>query len=73
MYYNAEQNASLYVHVNDSVQAIKSKYDDPYIFVGGDFNRKNFRQALLDQPAIKKADIGPTRDQAPLDIIGFKL
>ena len=68
-FYNAEQNRSLFNYVNDVALAIKSKYDDPYIFVGGDFNPRSFRLAMRDLPEIKAADIGATRGSATFDII----
>ena len=72
-YYNAEQNRSLLRYINDAVQALKSKYDDPYIFVGGDFNRRIFRQAVIDHPELKEVDTGSTRGNVTLDIIASNI
>ena len=55
--------------LNDTLSAIKSKYDDPYIFVGGDFNRRSFRAAVTDHPDIVPVPVGATRGTAALDII----
>ena len=72
-FYNAEQNASVLSYVNDAVMAVKSKYDDPYIFVGGDFNKRNFRTAVSDHPDISAAQVGATRGAAALDIIASNI
>ena len=69
-YYNADQNKSLFKYVNDAIQALKNKYDDPYVFVGGDFNRRNFKLATSEHPEIKEINSGATRGSVSLDIIG---
>ena len=69
-YYNAEQNKSLLNYVNDVVLALKAKYDNPYVFVGGDFNKRNFRTAVRDHPEIKAIVTEATRGNAVLDILG---
>ena len=68
-YYNADQNRSLFRYTNDAVLALKSKYEDPYIVFGGDFNRRKFKLAVEDFPQIKEIRTGPTRGNAVLDIL----
>ena len=55
--------------VNDSLLHIKQKYTDPYIILGGDFNKSDLRQALSDHPDIKPVTTGPTRGTSILDIV----
>ena len=55
-FYNADQNRSLLSYVNDALTALKAKYDDPYFIVGGDFNRRSYKDATKDHPDIKPAD-----------------
>ena len=72
-WYNAEQNKSLFKHTNDAILALKSKYEDPYIVVGGDFNRRDFKAATSEFPDIKAVDTEPTRGTAVLDILGSNM
>ena len=72
-HYNAEQNRALYRYTNDAVLKIKSKYDDPYIVYGGDFNRRNFRASIVDYPEIKEIHTQATRGSAVLDILGSNM
>ena len=69
-WYNADQNRSFYNYVNDALLALTSKYDDPYIMVGGDFNRRDFKEATRDHPSVKLITTGPTRNHATLDLVG---
>ena len=55
--------------MNDALMTIKNKYSNPYIFVGGDFNRRNFREATREYPEIRAIHTGPTRGPLTLDII----
>ena len=68
-HYNAHQNKSLFKHINDSILALRTKYEDPYIFLGGDFNSRNFRLAVEVFPQIKAIHTSPTRGRAVLDIL----
>ena len=72
-YYNAQQNASVLSYINDALTALKAKYDDPYIIVGGDFNGRRFVQAVREHPEIKSVTTGPTRNDAVLDIVGSNM
>lgn len=68
-YYNADQNRLLYKHTNNTILALKSKYDDPYFIFGGDFNRRDFKLTVDEFPQIKAIQTGPTRGNAVLDIL----
>ena len=68
-WYNADQNRSFYAYINDVIMSIKSKYDNPMILIGGDFNRREHKQCVHDYPEIKPVITGPTRGDAVLDII----
>ena len=72
-WYNAEQNRSLFKYTNDAIMALKAKYEDPYIVVAGDFNRRDFSLATAEHPDIKPVTTSPTRGQAILDIIGSNI
>ena len=68
-WYNADQDRSFHNAVNKAIRAIKSKYDDPYILVAGDLNRRDIRAATSEFPNIKPILTGPTRNDAVLDVI----
>ena len=72
-WYNADQNRSLFKYTNDAILAIKSKYENPYIIVAGDFNRRDFRLATNEHTEIKAVTTGPTRGAAVLDVIGSNM
>ena len=67
-WYNAQQNKSLYSYTNDVVLAIRKKYDDPSIIIGGDFNRRSIKNIASDFTDIKQIKTGPTRGAATLDV-----
>ena len=69
-WYNAQQNRSLLSYTNDVVLALKNKYENPYIVMGGDFNKRDFKAAVQEHPEIKPIKTGPTRNNAVLDILG---
>ena len=71
--YNSDQNKSLFKYTNDAILALKSKYEDPYIIVAGDFNRRDFNLATAEYPDIKPVLTEPTRGAAILDIIGSNM
>ena len=65
----AEQVRRCLRDVNDAVVHIKQKYVDPYLMLGGDFNKKDIRLALQDHSDIKPLPTGPTRGDSVLDIL----
>ena len=66
-WYNAQQNRSFYSYINDVILALKTKYENPIILIGADFNRRDMREATRDYPEMAPVLTGPTRDQATLD------
>ena len=68
-WYNAQQNRSMYSYINDVViLTLKTKYENPMILIGGDFNRREIKEATRDYPEIGPIRTGPTRGDAALDI-----
>ena len=59
--YSAAMNRSLYNYVNDAGIVLKSRYENPYILVAGDLNRRPLRRILKDFPEITAVKTGPTR------------
>ena len=55
--------------VNDTILALRKRYNNPYVIVAGDFNRRDARRATADFPDIKPVAIPPTRGRNVLDII----
>lgn len=67
--YNADRSRRALQYVNDCLLLLSSRYDNPHIFVGGDFNRRDAKQATRDLPSIKIVPTPPTRGRSTLDII----
>ena len=68
-WYNADQNKSLYKYMNESLTLLLNRYDNPYVFVAGDFNRRDAKKVVGEFSNIKHTPTGPTRGTAVLDII----
>ena len=66
-WYNSQENKSFYSYINDVILALKTKYENPIILIGADFNRRDMREATRDYPEMAPILTGPTRDQATLD------
>ena len=67
--YDADRSNECLACVNDIVQLLTARYNDPYVVVAGDFNKRNFRKATRDFPLIKPIVTPPTRGHNVLDII----
>ena len=65
----ADQVKKCLSEVNDAIIHIKNKYNDPFIMVGGDFNRTDIKRALADHSDISQILTAPTRGTNILDII----
>ena len=61
--------SELFQCLGNAIEQVKLDYSDPYIVIGGDTNRRDISDALLDFPDITVAQTGPTRGNATLDII----
>ena len=57
----------------DTILVLKNKYNDPYIMLGGDFNKRNLKAATRDYPEITPVITPPTRGTAILDIIATNM
>ena len=68
-WYNKHQNDSVLKTINDAILHVKNIYDDPYILLGGGFNRRDSRRASTDTPSIKPILTGPTKGNSVLDIM----
>ena len=55
--------------INETVDKLKTKYSDPIILVGGDFNRKNLQTMLSAMPELTAVAAGATRNGVALDEI----
>ena len=66
---NADQVRCCLRDVNDAIVHIKNKYKDPYLLVGGDFNKKDLSTDLADHKEIDQLLTGPTRGTNILDIL----
>ena len=54
--------------LNDGIELVKSRYDDPFVLITGDFNKKSITPALSDFPDIQLVNPVPTRGSACLDL-----
>ena len=68
-WYPAERSRKCLEYVSDCIVLLRSRYENPYMFVGGDLNKRNFRQALQDFPDLKVIQTPPTRGDNVLDLI----
>ena len=64
-WYNAAQNASFYNYVNDCLTILLNRYDDPYVILAGDFNRRDLNRATGNFPQIKVVNPLPPPDAMP--------
>ena len=51
------------------IAAARAMYDDPIIFVGGDFNKRDFGPAMAVAADLRRLTTGPTRGNATLDLV----
>ena len=67
--YTAEENKSCIEYLSDTITSLKNRYNDPHIFVGVDFNKRDINKTVKDYPDLRTVQTGPTRGNAVLDII----
>ena len=67
--YNAEDLSDCLNEINDTLLLLMRRYDNPYVIVAGDFNKRDARRATADSPEIKQIATPPTRGTNVLDII----
>ena len=68
-WYNAARNRRCLQYINDCLVLLNSRYNDPYIFLGGDFNNRDVKQAIKDLPSVKVIKTTATRGCNILDVI----
>ena len=66
---NAQQKSELLELLTDVVIQVKTKEDNPKIYVMGDFNKVQTDVLTLSLPTLIQLDSPPTRNEAHLDII----
>ena len=54
--------------LSDGIELVKDKFDDPFIIITGDFNKKSIDPAICDFPDIQLVPPVPTRGNACLDL-----
>ena len=67
--YNADDNRAFLSYLCDTIMELKKKFDNPYIFIGGDFNRRDLGGAIKDYRDLRIIRTPPTRGAATLDLI----
>ena len=72
-WYNAAQNTSVYKYINDCITLLLNRYDEPYLVLAGDFNRRDIGRAAGNFPLIKTIQTPPTRGSAVLDIMATNM
>ena len=60
--YNAERTREFLSYLCDCILLLKNKYNDPYIVIAGDFNKRNLSQATKDYPRIKPIKTPPLEE-----------
>ena len=65
----AEQTKEIMECIADGIEKVKLEYNDPYIILGGDLNRRDLSPGIADFPDISVLPSGATRDGATLDIV----
>ena len=53
--------------LGDAIEHVKNKYNNPFVVITGDFNRKDISEALADFPDIELVTTAATRAGAVLD------
>ena len=67
------KTAAMLTCLGDAIETAKNKYDDPYIIIGGDTNRRSIDGAVSDFPEIQMMQTGPTRGNAHLDVLASNI
>ena len=71
--YNANENKGCLEHICDVIISLKNRYNDPYVILGGDFNKREIIKAIREFKDIKVIKTGPTRGRSTLDIFASNL
>ena len=65
--YDAEQTSDCLEYITLVLQIVKSRYESPYILLGGDFNQKPLWKVLVEFHDLKAIRTAPTRGTRDLD------
>lgn len=53
---DAARSTAFLEYFSDPILNLKGRYDNPYIIVGGDFNKQDINNALTDYPDLRQVD-----------------
>ena len=67
--YDSETSEECLKYINNTLIQLRGRYNDPFVIVGGDFNKRDIKKATQDFPDIKPVHTPPTRGRNVLDII----
>lgn len=67
--YSAAESRRCLEFIEDSIIKLKGQFKDPYILIGGDFNKRDIDGALANFPDLSLVSSLPTRDGQNLDRI----
>ena len=56
-----------------TITLLLNRYEDPYVIIAGDFNRRNLARAIGNFPQIKQIQTPPTRGEASLDLVASNM
>ena len=68
-WYDADLNNRCLDHVNQVIRSLRNKYQEPYLVLAGDMNRREIRRAISGQTDLKPVLTDPTRGRHVLDIV----
>ena len=71
--YNAADNKSCTEYLCDVLISLKNRFNDPYIIIGGDFNKREISKAIKDFKDVSTVPTGPTQGAATLDLLTTKM
>ena len=68
-WYDADLNATCLEHSNQVLRLFRNKYDNPYIKLAGDMNRRYYKKATSGFPDMQPILTNPTQGRHVLDLI----
>ena len=67
--YSKQRGSGALEYVENILIELKRRYNDPYLFVAGDFNQWRVEDYLDNFPDVKEVAVGPTRGSRSIDRI----
>ena len=67
--YPKQRGGGAIEYVENIIIELKRRYNDPYLFVAGDFNQWRIEDAMDNFPDISEVMVGPTRGSRSIDRI----